>query len=198
MWPFVEAKVTGDRAEHNLLDRPRDKPRRTAIGVASLTFFFTLFAASSTDVLANFFKISLNEVLWFFRFAVFVVPTAAGVFAYYLCQEMSGVPGIGRRKRAVVITRSAEGEYESVSTAPRPGDGEEELAPTPVPGRIDLNGELEPVEAASSGRAPHPASLSVGPPMPDLTWSVLAARASSRRRRMRSPGWPSSCTGPSA
>ena len=81
----------------------------------SLAFFFTLFAASSTDVLANFFKISLNEVLWFFRFAVFVVPTAAGVFAYHLCREMSGVPGIGKRKRAVVITRSAEGEYESIA-----------------------------------------------------------------------------------
>ncbi len=151
VWPFVEAKVTGDNAEHNLLDRPRDKPRRTAIGVASLAFFFTLFAASSTDVLANYFKISLNEVLWFFRFAVFVVPAAAGVFAYYLCREMSGVPGIGRRKRAVIITRSESGEYESASTAPRPGDGEVELAPAPVPGRIDLNGELEPVEAASSG-----------------------------------------------
>ena len=152
--------MTGDRAEHNLLDRPRDKPRRTAIGVASLTFFFVLFAASSTDVLANYFKVSLNEVLWFFRFAVFVIPSAAGVFAYYLCREMSGVPGIGRRKRAVVITRTAEGEYESVSTAPRPGDEDDhdELAPTPVPARIELNGELEPVEAAGSGvrRIPRP------------------------------------------
>jgi ubiquinol-cytochrome c reductase cytochrome b subunit len=151
VWPFVESKLTGDREEHNLLDRPRDKPRRTAIGVASLAFFFTLFAASSTDVLANYFKISLNEVLWFFRIAVFVIPVIAGGFAYYLCREMSGVPGIGRRKRAVVITRSAEGEYESVASAPRPGDGEMELAPTPVPERIDLDGELEPVEAATSG-----------------------------------------------
>ena len=138
-------------AEHNLLDRPRDRPKRTAIGVAALAFFFTLFAASSTDVLANYFQISLNEVLWFFRFAVFVVPTIVGVFTYYLCREMSGVPGIGRRKRAVVITRSAQGEYESVETAPRPGDGQEELAPTPVPERIELDGELEPVEAAGSG-----------------------------------------------
>jgi hypothetical protein len=118
--------------------------------VAALAFFFTLFAASSTDVLANYFKISLNEVLWFFRFAVFVVPTVAGVFAYQLCREMSGVAGIGKRKRAVVIVRSAEGEYESIATPPRPGDGGEELAPTPVPDRIDLNGELEPVEAVSS------------------------------------------------
>jgi len=153
VWPFLESKLTGDRAEHNLLDRPRDKPRRTAIGVAALAFFFTLFAASSTDVLANYFKISLNEVLWFFRIAVFVIPVIAGGFAYYLCLEMSGVPGIGRRKRAVVITRSAEGEYESMSSAPRPGDvdGETELVPTPVPERIELDGELEPVEAVASG-----------------------------------------------
>jgi ubiquinol-cytochrome c reductase cytochrome b subunit len=152
VWPILEAKVTGDRADHNLLDRPRDRPKRTAVGVAALAFFFTLFAASSTDVLANYFKISLNEVLWFFRFAVFVVPTTAGVFAYHLCREMSGVAGIGKRKRAVVIVRSAEGEYESIATPPRPGDGGEELTPTPVPDRIDLNGELEPVEAvASSG-----------------------------------------------
>ena len=39
-------------------------------------------------MLANFFHVSLNEVLWFFRFAVFVIPVAVGVFTYYLCREM--------------------------------------------------------------------------------------------------------------
>ena len=32
-WPWLERRLTGDRALHNLLDRPRDAPRRTAIGV---------------------------------------------------------------------------------------------------------------------------------------------------------------------
>jgi ubiquinol-cytochrome c reductase cytochrome b subunit len=137
-WPFVEAKVTGDRAEHHLLDRPREKPRRTATGVGALTFYFVLFGASSTDVLANFFHISLNEVLWFFRIAVIVIPIGAGTFAYYLCREMTRVPDIGRRKRAVVIVRTAEGEYESVPTEPRPGDGVAHLPPEPVPVRIQL------------------------------------------------------------
>jgi len=157
-WPFIEAKLTGDTMEHNLLDRPRDKPRRTAIGAAFLAFFFTLFAASSTDVLANFFHVSLNEVLWFFRIAVIVIPIIVGVFTYYLCREMSGVPGIGRRKRAVVIVRSATGEYESVPSEPRPGDGAEELLPSPVPVHIEIpedegdgDGRLEPVEAGGSG-----------------------------------------------
>jgi ubiquinol-cytochrome c reductase cytochrome b subunit len=147
-WPFVEAKVTGDRAEHHLLDRPREKPRRTAIGVGALAFFFVLFGASSTDVLANFFHVSLNEVLWFFRVAVIVIPIGTGIFAYYLCREMTRVPGIGRRKRAVVIVRTAEGEYESVPTEPRPGDGAVEMAPEPVPVRIQLDedgqGDVEP------------------------------------------------------
>ena len=156
-WPFLEAKVTGDRVEHNLLDRPRDKPRRTAIGAGAVAFFFTLFAASSTDVLANYFHVSLNEVLWFFRIAVIVIPLATGAFTYYLCHEMSGVTGIGKRKRAVVITRSATGEYESVASEPRPGDGGDELLPQPVPVRIELgdgdgdgNGR-ERVSAGTSG-----------------------------------------------
>jgi ubiquinol-cytochrome c reductase cytochrome b subunit len=158
-WPFLEARVTNDRAQHNLLDRPRDKPRRTAIGAGALAFFFTLFGASSTDVLANYFHVSLNEVLWFFRVAVIIIPVAVGVFTYHLCREMSGVAGVGRRKRAVVIVRSASGEYESLPTDPRPGDGGNELAPTPVPVRIELddgagdgggNGR-ERIEAGTSG-----------------------------------------------
>ena len=75
---------------------------------------FTLFAASSTDVLANFFHVSLNATLWFFRIAVFVIPIIAGLVTYQLCKEMQGVHGIGKRKRAVIVRRSAEGEYSTV------------------------------------------------------------------------------------
>ena len=33
LWPWLERRFTGDDAFHNLLDRPRDAPVRTAIGV---------------------------------------------------------------------------------------------------------------------------------------------------------------------
>jgi ubiquinol-cytochrome c reductase cytochrome b subunit len=33
-WPALERRLTGDRSFHNLLDRPRDAPRRTAFGAA--------------------------------------------------------------------------------------------------------------------------------------------------------------------
>ena len=36
LWPWIERRFTGDRAERHLLDRPRDAPARTATGVAGL------------------------------------------------------------------------------------------------------------------------------------------------------------------
>ena len=116
---------------------------------------FTLFAASSTDVLANFFHVSLNEVLWFFRFAVIIVPIVSGLVAYQLCREMQGVHGIGKRKRAVIVRRSAEGEYSTVPAAPRPDDEHIELDPEPVPVRIDIeplsNGGIREPESSPTG-----------------------------------------------
>jgi ubiquinol-cytochrome c reductase cytochrome b subunit len=152
-WPLLERWWTKDDELHNLLDRPRDRPKRTAAGAAMLALLFTLFAASSTDVLANFFHISLNAVLWFFRIAVFVVPVIAGLVAFQLCKEMQTVHGIGQRKRAVIVHRSADGAYTTVPAAPRPDDERVELNPEPVPDRIDigsLGGNGQPQEPESS------------------------------------------------
>jgi ubiquinol-cytochrome c reductase cytochrome b subunit len=142
LYPSLERRITGDYEMHNLLDRPRDRPKRTAAGVAMFSFMFTLFAASSTDVLANFFHVSLNATLWFFRIAIFVVPIVAALVTYQICLEMQGVHGIGKRKRAVIVTRSAQGEYSTVPAAPRPDDERVEIDPEPVPVRIDI----EPLE----------------------------------------------------
>jgi ubiquinol-cytochrome c reductase cytochrome b subunit len=149
-WPFLEQKFTGDHAEHNILDRPRDRPRRTAIGAGFLTFYFMLFAASSTDVLANFFDISLNIVLWGFRILVIAVPIIVGLLTYRICLDMVGVHDIGQRKRAVVVHRSVAGEYSTEATDPRPGDEHHELPPVPVPTYVESDAE-EP-EAAGVRR----------------------------------------------
>jgi ubiquinol-cytochrome c reductase cytochrome b subunit len=155
IWPALERRVTGDDEIHHLLDRPRNRPKRTAAGAAMFGLLFTLFAASSTDVLANFFHVSLNAVLWFFRIAVFIVPIVAGLVTYQLCREMQGVRGIGKRKRAVVVRLSAEGEYSTVQAAPRPDDERVELHPEPVPARIDVeplgNGDAREPESSPTG-----------------------------------------------
>jgi hypothetical protein len=62
---------------------------------------------------------------------------------------MAGVSGVGKRKRAVVVVRNAEGQYATIPTPPRPGDGHEESEPVPVPTAIDISDDegLEPVPA---------------------------------------------------
>jgi ubiquinol-cytochrome c reductase cytochrome b subunit len=154
LWPALERRMTGDNELHNLLDRPRDRPKRTAACVAMLAFLFTLFSASSTDVLANFFHVSLNEVLWFFRIATVVIPIIAGYVAYRLCIEMQGVHGVGKRKRAVIVHRSDHGEYSTVTAAPRPDDERIELHPEPVPTRIDIEPLAAPATATTTESSP--------------------------------------------
>ena len=50
--------LTGDRGVHNLLDRPRDAPGRTAFGAAFLTWVFLIFIAGSADRSYVFFGLS--------------------------------------------------------------------------------------------------------------------------------------------
>jgi ubiquinol-cytochrome c reductase cytochrome b subunit len=89
MAPFIEAHFTKDNlVEHHVLDRPRDRPLRTALGVGVLFFYLTLLGAASSDVLSARFGLSVNTVIWVFRIAVFVVPVVAGSVAYKLCREL--------------------------------------------------------------------------------------------------------------
>ena len=87
-WPFLEARRTGDRVEHHLLDRPRDRPVRTGIGVAAFTFIAVMLLAGSSDVIATTFGISVNAVIWVLRTALLVLPPIAGFVAYRLCVEL--------------------------------------------------------------------------------------------------------------
>ena len=140
LWPFIESKVSGDHGAHHLLDRPRNRPKRTTVGAMGLAFYFMLFCASSTDVLANYFQMSLNTVLWFFRFAVIVVPIIVGLFTWRICHDLMGSPRTGHRKRAMIVTRSASGAYSTVEADPRPDDVHAELDPVPVPSFIAPDG----------------------------------------------------------
>jgi ubiquinol-cytochrome c reductase cytochrome b subunit len=93
-WPFLEARVTGDRAEHHLLDRPRQRPVRTAIGVATLTFYAICFLGGASDVISSTLHLSVNRVLITFRVALFFVPIVAAWVTYRLCRELSARDGL--------------------------------------------------------------------------------------------------------
>ena len=87
-WPFLEAKFSGDHAEHHVLDRPRDRPLRTALGVATLAFYTVLGLGGASDALSTLFDISLNRLIWTLRVLLFVVPVAAAYATRRLCLEL--------------------------------------------------------------------------------------------------------------
>ncbi|HEY3209365.1 MAG TPA: cytochrome bc complex cytochrome b subunit [Actinomycetota bacterium] len=82
LWPFLEQRFTGDRLHHDILDRPRDRPVRTGLGAAALTFYGVLFIAASNDVIAKLFQVSITGVTWMFRILVVVLPPLIGFGVY--------------------------------------------------------------------------------------------------------------------
>ncbi|MGC2168633.1 MAG: cytochrome bc complex cytochrome b subunit [Acidimicrobiales bacterium] len=146
-WPLIERKITGDDLIHNLLDRPRDRPKRTAFGASVLVLVAMLFIASATDVIAKFFDISLNTVLWAMRILVIVTPIIAYPVTYKICKELQGVRRAGKRKTPNVVSRSDEGEYIATPTPTYSDDVEHGHEAIPVPTFI----EDETEEATSQG-----------------------------------------------
>jgi ubiquinol-cytochrome c reductase cytochrome b subunit len=112
-YPFVEAAVTGDKREHHVLDRPRNRPFRTAFGVSLLTAFFILVLAGSNDLIATHFHLSINDITWAFRVLIFLGPW----FAFWVTKRIC--LGLQRKDRELVlhghetgrIVRFANGEY---------------------------------------------------------------------------------------
>jgi len=74
LYPWLEARLTGDHEYHNLLDRPRDVPVRTAIGAMSIAFYLVLMLSGGNDVIAAIFHVSVNLITYVGRVALFVLP----------------------------------------------------------------------------------------------------------------------------
>jgi ubiquinol-cytochrome c reductase cytochrome b subunit len=76
-WPFIEQWITGDRREHHVNDRPRNVPTRTAIGMATVTFYGVLWLEGANDVIADQLNISLYLTTEIARYAIFIGPVVA-------------------------------------------------------------------------------------------------------------------------
>ena len=88
LYPFIESWMTGDKREHHLLDRPRNAPNRTALGVMSLTFMLVALINGGNDIIAVTFDLSINQIMWFSRIAIFILPPLAFVITKRLCLSL--------------------------------------------------------------------------------------------------------------
>jgi ubiquinol-cytochrome c reductase cytochrome b subunit len=188
LYPFIERKLTGDTASHHLLQRPRDVPVRTSLGVMALTFYFWLMVAGANDVIADKFDISLNAMTWVGRIGVIILPPLAYVITYRICL------GLQQHDREVlehgietgVIRRLPSGEFIEVHQPLGPvdehGHGQLAYGGAPVPKRMNhvggarraIRGFFTPIEEPSQVELEQRAEgrgLATGEPDRELTSS---------------------------
>jgi ubiquinol-cytochrome c reductase cytochrome b subunit len=119
-YPFLENWVRRD-AGADFLDRPRDVPTRTAIGIAGMTFYGVLWGAASADLLAHLLRLSLEGVLTTFQVLLLAGPLTAFVLSRRICL------GLQRKDRDILahgfetgrIVRLPGGEYTEIHATPR-------------------------------------------------------------------------------
>lgn len=113
IYPWLEAAATGDRGEKHVLDRPRNVPVRTGIGVGIISFYIVLVIEGSNDIVAMLFHLSLNDITLLNRVLVFALPIVSFLITRRICY------GLQRKDRELVlhghetgrIVRHEHGEY---------------------------------------------------------------------------------------
>ena len=113
LYPWIEAWAAGDRSAHNLLDRPRNAPNRTALGAMSITFMLVALINGGNDLIATHFHLSINSIMWFTRIGVIVIPPLVFVITKRLCLSLQRADRElvlhGRETGRLVMT--PEGEF---------------------------------------------------------------------------------------
>jgi ubiquinol-cytochrome c reductase cytochrome b subunit len=111
-FPWIERRLTGDRTVHNLLDRPRDAPTRTAFGVAFLSWVFLIFAFGAADRILVLWGLGYDTQLYMFRIGIWVIPFLLFFGVRRLCRELQA------SDRIEEIREEAEEEAERERRAP--------------------------------------------------------------------------------
>ncbi|KAB1502480.1 cytochrome bc complex cytochrome b subunit [Corynebacterium sp. 320] len=152
-YPWIEQKMTGDTAHHNLLQRPRDVPTRTAIGVMAIVFYVLLTISGGNDLVAYHFQISLNAMTWVGRIGLVLLPPIAYFITYRLCISLQ------RNDREVLehgietgtIRQLASGEFIEVHQPLGPVDEHGHAIP------LEYQGAAVPKTMNELGFGGHPA-----------------------------------------
>ncbi|SFR23893.1 menaquinol-cytochrome c reductase cytochrome b subunit precursor [Lentzea waywayandensis] len=162
VYPWIEKKMTKDYAHHNLLQRPRDVPVRTALGWMAITYFMVLLLMGGNDIFAYKFDISLNLTTWMGRIGMLILPPIAYFVAYRICI------GLQRGDREVlehgvetgIIKRLPHGEFIEIHQPLGPVDDHGH----PIP--LAYQGASVPKKMNKLGSAGHPVAGSTWSPDP--------------------------------
>jgi ubiquinol-cytochrome c reductase cytochrome b subunit len=87
-WPFIDKRMHRDLAAHHLLERPRERPMRTALGAAALSFYVVLFFAGSNDLISKWFSVPVDTIVWMFRIASIATPIVVGLVTHRLMSAL--------------------------------------------------------------------------------------------------------------
>ncbi|MBV9941053.1 MAG: ubiquinol-cytochrome c reductase cytochrome b subunit [Solirubrobacterales bacterium] len=118
-WPALERRVTGDVRRHDLLERPRDRPIRTAVGAGFLSWVVIVFAVGSTDRIFYRLGVSYTTQIHVWRVGIWVLPIVVFFVTRSACRSLqrSGSHPL-REWQGNVVRRSADGAVEVLSDSP--------------------------------------------------------------------------------
>ncbi|HZB41880.1 MAG TPA: ubiquinol-cytochrome c reductase cytochrome b subunit [Ilumatobacter sp.] len=118
--PWIERRITGDGAEHHLLDRPRDAPGRTATGAAGVMLVTILFVGGGQDVVARMLDTPVGRVTVALQLLALIAPPVTWFVTWNVCRALQQRPYPDRTERAVAIVRDRVGGYHTVGEAAAP------------------------------------------------------------------------------
>jgi ubiquinol-cytochrome c reductase cytochrome b subunit len=123
-YPFVESWVTGDKREHHLLDRPRNAPTRTAIGVAGITMYCVLFFAAGNDLIAIKLHLSINDITIALRTLFFIGPPIAFWITKRICLSLQRADRekVLHGRETGTIWRYPDGRFEEIHAPLTPNE----------------------------------------------------------------------------
>ena len=70
------------------IDRPRDAPWRTAIGLGVFSWVLMIFLAGASDRVLVTFRVSYVSQIWVYRVLIWVVPLLVCFTTKRLCDEL--------------------------------------------------------------------------------------------------------------
>ena len=113
-WPWIDKRLTGDLAQHDVLVPATGAPWRVGAGAALLTAGVVLTLAASDDTQAFAFHVPVQALVWLYRILLPVGSIGIGLAAAAIARQL----GVRKHlhgeetERVVLMRRNAQGGFD--------------------------------------------------------------------------------------